>query len=32
MKSPLSLMETVPQEDSEKIKLIFGHRHKLNKP
>ncbi|CAO1400040.1 unnamed protein product [Diamesa serratosioi] len=32
MKSPLSLMETAPQEDSDKIKLIFGHRHKLNKP
>lgn len=27
MKSPLSLIEEKPQDDDEKIRIIFGHRH-----
>jgi len=27
MKSPLSLIEEKPQEDEDKVKIIFGHRH-----
>lgn len=27
MKTPLSLIEEKPQDDEEKIRIIFGHRH-----
>lgn len=27
MKSPLSLIDEKPQDDDEKIRIIFGHRH-----
>lgn len=31
MKSPLSLIEEKPQDDDEKIRIIFGHRHAESK-
>lgn len=30
MKTPLSLTEEKPQDDDEKIRIIFGHRHNQN--